>query len=91
MAAKNSFVLLINSNAEGAMYFAERMRKKIEALTVTYDDQNIKFTISLGIAELNNNIKSSNHWIECADRALYESKHAGRNQSTIYTSALKDE
>ncbi len=84
-------VLLIDSNAEGATYFAERLRKRIEEITVVHEGQEIKFTISLGIAELNLNIKDPNHWIECADLALYHSKHNGRNQSTVYTSDIKAE
>ncbi|MCW9024488.1 MAG: diguanylate cyclase [Gammaproteobacteria bacterium] len=82
-------VLLIGTSAENAMIFAERMRKKIEALTVKHDGEEIKFTISLGISEMGKNINNHKDWIEHSDLALYAAKHGGRNQTVIYSDKLQ--
>jgi diguanylate cyclase (GGDEF)-like protein len=78
--------LLPGTTADQAMYFAERMRKRIEKLVVKTETGNITFTISLGIAQLNNDILSHVEWFESADKALYFSKEHGRNQANIYHS-----
>lgn len=77
-------VVLIDTQADGAMILAERLRKKIEALTVHFDGQEIRYTISLGIAQVSDQPENHKYWVECADKALYEAKHGGRNRSVIY-------
>ena len=81
--------ILVNTDADGALYFTERLRKKIEKLIVTYEDMEISYTISLGIAEFNSNVKDYTQWLENADRALYEAKHGGRNRSVVFTGKSK--
>lgn len=76
-------VLLENTDANGALVFAERLRKLIEKLTVTYEGQEIKFTVSLGICELTLAVGSAKQWLELADQGLYQSKEGGRNQTNI--------
>lgn len=82
-------VLLVGTTAENALVFTERLRKKIEGLTVSYDGTDIRFTISLGIAELNKTTPDHNAWIEQSDTALYAAKHGGRNQTIIYSDELR--
>ena len=76
-------VLLENTAAKGALVFAERLRKAIEALEVSYEEHRVKFTVSLGICELTEAVNSPKHWLELADQALYQSKEGGRNQTSI--------
>lgn len=76
-------VILTNTTAEGATIFAERLRTTIEKLAVYSEGQEVKFTISMGIAQLSNKIADHRAWIEKADAALYESKEAGRNRYTV--------
>lgn len=80
-------IILLDTNAEGAQLVAERLRKFIESLVITYDGHDIQYTISLGVAELNHDITSSTDWIECADKGLYAAKHGGRNRSVIHYKA----
>ena len=82
-------VILVDTNSENSLIFAERLRKKIEATSVMHDDQEIKFTISLGLSELDKSIEDHKAWIECSDRALYEAKETGRNRSIIYAEKAK--
>ena len=72
-------VILIDTSVEKAMIFAERMRSRIEELRVRYDEIEIKFTISLGISELNAEIVTAHQWLEQSDQALYLAKNSGRN------------
>lgn len=75
-------VILIDTNKEQALNFCERLRKTIEELIITWDDQEIKYTISLGFAELSKSHQTYKDWLESSDKALYESKHNGRNQTS---------
>ncbi len=77
-------VILVDTPSENAMILAERLRKRIEALTINYDDLAIKFKISVGIAEMNKEVADYKEWLERSDKALYYSKENGRNQSTLY-------
>jgi diguanylate cyclase len=78
------FVVLLNeADAQQAKVFAERLRIHIEAMTVKYQDLEIKFTVSLGICELSEAIETPQQWLEKADEALYKSKEGGRNMTSI--------
>ncbi|WP_019603998.1 GGDEF domain-containing protein [Teredinibacter turnerae] len=78
-------VILTDTDANGAKVVAERLRTTIEQLTINHEGNSLQFTISLGIAELNPAITDPGAWIEAADRALYKAKHAGRNNSVIFS------
>jgi len=79
-------VLLSETEAKNAMIFSERLRKKIEGLLVVHGQHKIKFTISLGICQLDEKIENPLQWLESADHALYQSKESGRNKSSIFES-----
>lgn len=76
-------VILPHTDLAGAEIFAERLRQKVEALTVTHEEHQIRFTISLGVAEIDKRYGDEAHWLEAADQALYQSKHGGRNQVSM--------
>ncbi|BFM04906.1 sensor domain-containing diguanylate cyclase [Halioxenophilus aromaticivorans] len=82
-------VILIGADAASTRFFAERLRKRVEALVVEADGHKINFTISLGIAEMSKEMKSHTHWLQCADAALYSSKRGGRNLTSTYTMDMK--
>ena len=77
-------VLLPDVDSAGAMLFAERLRQRIESLLVTYENQSIPFTISLGVADLSYPTSGHQQLIERADQALYASKEGGRNRTNCY-------
>lgn len=77
-------VILPDTGEEGAMVFCERLRKAIEAMTVSYGGQSVQFTISLGISLLNETTPGATEWLAQADKALYQSKEGGRNQTNIF-------
>ncbi|MCP3697390.1 MAG: sensor domain-containing diguanylate cyclase [Aliivibrio sp.] len=82
-------VILPATNAEQALYFSERLRKRVEKTQVKSDNVVINYNISVGICELSSDNDDYLTWLEMADKALYYSKEHGRNQSTIYHSAIK--
>ncbi len=67
--------ILPNTNLEGAMLTAERIRKRIELLEF---DSGIKITISGGIAEYSN--ENALTLVKKADNLLYVAKESGRNR-----------
>ncbi len=78
-------IVLIDTTSESARFLSERLRKSIEALTIEYDGIEIRFTISLGVAEISEEMPDSRAWLEFADQALYTAKDSGRNQVVVYT------
>jgi len=51
---------------------------------VAHGGQQIRFTISLGIALLEEDCQRYEQLIERADAALYDSKESGRNRTSIH-------
>lgn len=75
-------VILPNTDGDGAMHFAERLRHNVESMTV----DNMKVTISLGVAcTATVAVASPDGLIEAADVAMYQSKEHGRNRATLAT------
>jgi len=74
------FVILLNqTDEEGALIIAERVREAIESMEVTYDTQKIKTSISIGVTTFCET-DSSDSLFNRADKALYEIKKKGGNQ-----------
>ena len=63
-----------------AMAVAERLRTKIEALSVAVDDQSIQVTISIGVATSWPG-ETPDLLLRRADEALYRAKETGRNRA----------
>ena len=77
-------VILVNTDANGAKVVAERLRQLVETTTAYYENFEINYTVSLGIAQLNSQTTDRTQWIDNADKALYEAKQSGRNNSVIF-------
>ncbi|MEW6992921.1 diguanylate cyclase [Colwelliaceae bacterium MEBiC 14330] len=77
-------ILLSDTPLKSAYVFAERLRKEVCDSIVKFNDINISYTISIGIAEIDTSIKNHEAWIECADAALYRSKETGRNKTSLH-------
>lgn len=78
-------VLLVDTTADQAQYFAERLRKTVENMQMEFNQQLLKATISIGIAQFNPEMAEYRQWIELADKGLYTSKADGRNRITTQT------
>lgn len=81
-------IILPGVNEKGAFNVVERIRKKVENLKIFV--KNNMLTLSFGIASYpSNDIKNLNDFVEKADIALYQSKQAGGNKTTIYRPEVK--
>lgn len=77
-------ILLADTHLDDGVVFAERLRKTVEESVVIYNDIEIKYTISIGIAEVSPSFRSVSHWLEHVDNALYKSKEGGRNRVSCH-------
>ena len=75
-------VVLPNHSAEQAVARAEEAQKKIRAESFIHGNLDIRFTASMGIAQLLEG-ESSSDWLKRADTALYQSKNSGRNKYSV--------
>ncbi|MBA4384627.1 MAG: GGDEF domain-containing protein, partial [Anaerolinea sp.] len=82
-------ILLPETTLPEAMSTAERLRRECEITPIYSAHGQILITISLGLAELNKTCNTLEELIDRADQALYASKHAGRNKTTLWTFHLK--
>ncbi|OIP35531.1 MAG: hypothetical protein AUK27_04230 [Deltaproteobacteria bacterium CG2_30_66_27] len=73
-------VLLVETNADEAMFVAERMRKMIEAETFAKEASlGIRLTISIGIAAFPEHATTKQTLLNLADQAMYRGKESTRN------------
>lgn len=77
------FILLPNTDRDGAVLFSEKLREKIASMVIKSKVADIQVTVSLGVAELNEKDKSASDWLSRADKALYKAKQSGRNQTAF--------
>jgi len=76
------FVLgLLDCDAQNARRCAERMRTAMEQSSLALRDgsNTIHLTISIGVATLDDQATDIDAFIDCADKAVYAAKRAGRN------------
>lgn len=75
-------VLLPNTRLEEVEVLAERLRRSVEELTVNREDgsASVNFTISVGVAEVTDEVSGLEELLSFSDKALYEAKNSGRNR-----------
>lgn len=75
------FVVGLNNikSEEGAVLIAEKVRKEIADLNISYNGRVINFTVSIGLADCETCSNFQNLLLD-ADAALYEAKNSGRNK-----------
>ncbi len=73
-------LLLPDTPIKSAFNLAERLRERINKYPYLAGEMLIDVTASLGVAELHSDDVDFKALLQRADEALYEAKHAGRNQ-----------
>ncbi len=73
-------VAFLNVGMEGALRFAERLRKNMEEAVFTWNNLTLRLTISVGVATFGEGMKNLQDLFEEADKELYKAKYAGRNR-----------
>ena len=77
-------ILLPHTDKQAAAEVAERLRRRIEENSIELSEGRIiRFTVSLGIAQLSENLSSLDQILSAADEALYEAKESGRNKVVL--------
>ncbi len=77
--------LLPETGQDKAMEAGERIRKAVDNTAFDMDGQQIRSTVSIGIASFPQQADNSMELLRKTDQALYASKHAGRNRVTLFT------
>ena len=72
-------MLLPVTHLAEATVVAERIRRHVEGLAVPDDAADIRFTVSIGVAEVDDGATSLQSTFDRADGALYDAKAGGRN------------
>jgi diguanylate cyclase (GGDEF)-like protein len=81
-------VIIPETNGQGAMAVAERIRETIESHIVQTEKGPLRVTVSIGCACMPDHARDQAALIEAADRALYYSKESGRNRTTLYKKGM---
>ncbi|MDX2321058.1 MAG: bacteriohemerythrin [Moritella sp.] len=73
-------ILMPETNSTQAQVIAERLRHNISELQVAYGQDNIRLTVSIGLAQWHEyDSLNAEEFISHTDKALYQAKHDGRN------------
>jgi diguanylate cyclase (GGDEF)-like protein/PAS domain S-box-containing protein len=81
-------IVLVSVDAGQAMLVSEAIRRLIESLVVRHGDEEIRMTVSIGVARPwpDADAKTLESLILAADKALYQAKAGGRNRVVMYGS-----
>jgi diguanylate cyclase (GGDEF)-like protein len=78
-------VLLPRTDTAHAMAVAERLRDAVaQASVYAPHGETVRFTISIGVATMQEEHTTLDALLNQADRALYQAKHSGRNRVSLY-------
>jgi len=78
-------VILPQTRREGARILAERIRAAVVASEFPGEEDGVRITTSMGIAQFPDDGETTRDLLEAADRALYEAKRTGRNRVAAVT------
>lgn len=76
-------IIFPETRAEEAYQTAERLRERIASLAVAHSSGDLHITVSIGVASYPIHAHDRESLIKVADKSLYVSKGAGKNQSTL--------
>lgn len=80
-------IILPESDIDVACNVAEKIRKQIEHLEITFSQKSIHVTISMGVATMSE-FETANEVIMYSDKALYAAKEKGRNRVETYNTSI---
>jgi diguanylate cyclase (GGDEF)-like protein len=84
MGGEEFAILLPETPKEEAAEVAERLRNALSETTLSVNQgAPIKFTVSIGVATLNDKDDNVDVLLSHADRALYDSKRGGKNRVSV--------
>ncbi len=75
-------IILPETRSDEAFHTAERLREAIAAQTISHPLGNLRITCSLGVASYPPDAHDRDTLVMAADKAMYVSKHQGKNRTT---------
>ena len=81
-------IILPETNKQQALHTAIRICKSVQEAGVFGEEKQPlkKLTVSIGVATYPEDAARGSVLVECADQALYQAKHEGRNRVVVYES-----
>ena len=76
-------VVMPSTTLQQGATLGEKIRSLIESTDFEFENRKIPVTVSVGVATLQESVKSVDSFIHSADEALYKAKDQGRNQVCI--------
>lgn len=76
-------ILLPDTDQQGCLHVAEKVRASIEAMQVKADEKTVWITTSIGVDKLHANDNRPDGALARADIALYRAKQSGRNRVCV--------
>lgn len=83
MGGEEFAVVMLNTSTTEAYQKSEYFRQTVERKTMIFGEREVRVTVSIGVAELNEETQSLEALLNRADFALYEAKKRGRNCTVI--------
>jgi len=90
LGGEEFLIVLPERNLTEALELAEKALGYIRSAVIVHSDTQIRFTVSMGLAELNP-AETIEKWMKRADTALYEAKNSGRDKAVIAPASGSDE
>jgi len=79
-------ILLPQTDASAAEQVADRLRQDIENMRIITPYGNLSVTVSIGVAELSDEVQDLSMLLDNADQAEHEAKDHGRNRIELWVS-----
>lgn len=79
LGGEEFMVVCVNTDFEQALSIAERLREQVASTSVTHKSNTLQTTVSIGVTTCHPD-DTLDSIMQRADKALYQAKHAGRNQ-----------
>ncbi|WP_242870153.1 GGDEF domain-containing protein [Eubacterium ruminantium] len=76
------FLILYEDKIDKEKNVFEKLRKAVDSEKFVFDDQDIKVTVTIGLAEKTSD-ESIEKWVQAADEKLYSGKKSGKNKVVI--------
>jgi len=76
-------VILTETDIKQSIIPLERFRKTIETLDISFHNQKINVTVSIGASQYQEQFKSKEEFLQKTDDALYQAKNTGKNKCVL--------
>ena len=77
-------IILVATRSRDGLLVADQLRQIASTQIINREKREIRYTISLGVAELTESAVAGEDWIAQAEQALYRSKRAGGNRVHVW-------